>query len=75
MDFGEKGLYHQIHPAKRAADVSGSIVSTYLTWRKSTNEGTRHLIHPSAKKGDSSNSAKKVSKTDNGGMHRSSRCC
>jgi hypothetical protein len=30
MDFGEKVLYHQIHPAKLAADVSGSLVSTYL---------------------------------------------
>jgi len=34
MDFGEKVLYHQIHPAKLAADVSGSIVSTYLIWRR-----------------------------------------
>jgi hypothetical protein len=25
MDFNEKVLYHQIHPAKLAADVSGSI--------------------------------------------------
>ena len=34
MDFGEKVLYHQIHPAKLVADVSGSIVSTYLMWRR-----------------------------------------
>ena len=34
MDFNEKVLYHQIHPAKLAADVSGSIVSTYLMWRR-----------------------------------------
>jgi hypothetical protein len=34
MDFDEKVLYHQIHPAKLAADVSGSIVSTYLMWRR-----------------------------------------
>jgi hypothetical protein len=34
MDFQEKVLYHQIHPAKLAADVSGSIVSTYLMWRR-----------------------------------------
>ena len=34
MDFGEKVLYHQIHPAKLAADVSGSLVSTYLMWRR-----------------------------------------
>jgi hypothetical protein len=33
MDFGEKVLYHQIHPAKLAADISGSVVSTYLMWR------------------------------------------
>jgi cobalamin synthase len=30
MDFGEKVLYQQIHPAKLAANVGGSIVSTYL---------------------------------------------
>jgi hypothetical protein len=34
MDFNEKVLYHQIHPAKLAADVSGSLVSTYLMWRR-----------------------------------------
>jgi len=34
MDLGEKVLYHQIHPAKLAADVGGSLVSTYLMWRR-----------------------------------------
>jgi hypothetical protein len=34
MDFGEKVLYHQIHPAKLAADVGASIVSTYLMWHR-----------------------------------------
>jgi hypothetical protein len=34
MDFSEKVLYHQIHPAKLAADVGGSLVSTYLMWRR-----------------------------------------
>src|SRR5215208_4034929 len=34
MDFGEKVLYHQIHPAKLAADVSGSLLSTYLMRRR-----------------------------------------
>src|SRR5215210_3847698 len=34
MDFGEKVLYHQIHPAKLAADVGSSLVSTYLMWRR-----------------------------------------
>jgi hypothetical protein len=34
MDFNEKVLYHQIHPAKLAADVSGSIVSTYPLGRR-----------------------------------------
>jgi hypothetical protein len=34
MDFGEKVLYHQIHPAKLAADISASLVSTYLMWRR-----------------------------------------
>jgi hypothetical protein len=34
MDFGEKVLYHQIHSAKLAADVGGSLASTYLMWRR-----------------------------------------
>jgi hypothetical protein len=34
MDFGEKVLYHQIHPAKLAADIGASYVSTYLMWRR-----------------------------------------
>jgi hypothetical protein len=34
MDFGEKVLYHQIHPAKLAADVGGSLASTYLMRRR-----------------------------------------
>jgi len=34
LDVGEKMLYHQIHPAKLAADVGGSLVSTYLMWRR-----------------------------------------
>jgi hypothetical protein len=34
MDFNEKVLYHQIHPAKLAADISGSIASTYLMRRR-----------------------------------------
>ena len=34
MDFGEKVLYHQIHPAKLAADIGASLVSTYLMWRR-----------------------------------------
>jgi hypothetical protein len=34
MDVNEKVLYQQVHPAKLAADVSGSLVSTYLMWRR-----------------------------------------
>ncbi len=34
MHFSEKVLYQQIHPAKLAADVGGSLVSTYLMWRR-----------------------------------------
>jgi hypothetical protein len=34
VDFGEKVLYHQIHPVKLAADVGGSLVSTYPMWRR-----------------------------------------
>ena len=33
MDFSEKVLYHQIHPAKLAADVSAAFISTYLIWQ------------------------------------------
>ncbi len=33
MDFTEKLLYHQIHPAKLASDIAGSLISTYLLWR------------------------------------------
>jgi hypothetical protein len=32
MNFNEKILYHQIHPAKLTADISGGLVSTYLLW-------------------------------------------
>lgn len=32
MTSREKFLYHQIHPAKLAVDISTSIVSTYLLW-------------------------------------------
>ena len=34
MDFNEKVLYHQIHPTKLAADVTGSFISTYLLWQR-----------------------------------------
>jgi hypothetical protein len=34
MDFNEKLLYHQIHPAKLAADIGGSLLSTSLMWRR-----------------------------------------
>jgi hypothetical protein len=34
MTFKERVLYHQIHPAKLAADIGGSFVSTYLMWRQ-----------------------------------------
>ena len=34
MDSSEKALYQQIHPAKLAADVGGSLLSTYLMWRR-----------------------------------------
>ncbi len=32
MNTREKALYHQIHPAKLATDISTSIVSTFLFW-------------------------------------------
>ena len=32
MDLTEQVLYHQIHPAKLAADVAGSVISTALVW-------------------------------------------
>jgi hypothetical protein len=33
MTLSEKILYHQIHPLKLVADISGSIVSTWLIWQ------------------------------------------
>ena len=33
MTAKEKVLYHQIHPAKLATDISASIVSGYLVWQ------------------------------------------
>ncbi|HEX4412457.1 MAG TPA: hypothetical protein VH107_02440 [Lacipirellulaceae bacterium] len=33
MKYEEQLLYHQIHPGKLAADIAGSIVSTYLVWQ------------------------------------------
>jgi hypothetical protein len=34
MTLKERVLYHQIHPAKLAADIAGAIVSTFLLWRQ-----------------------------------------
>ena len=34
MDLSEKVLYHQIHPAKLVADITGCITSTYLMWHR-----------------------------------------
>ncbi len=34
MDLSEKVLYHQIHPVKLAADITGSVISTYLMWQR-----------------------------------------
>jgi hypothetical protein len=34
MDYKEKLLYQEIHPAKLAADITGSVISTYLMWRR-----------------------------------------
>jgi len=33
MNREERILYHQIHPAKIAADVTGSIISAILVWQ------------------------------------------
>ena len=33
MYLQEKLLYHQIHPAKLAADIGGSIASSYFIWQ------------------------------------------
>jgi hypothetical protein len=32
LSFRERVLYHQIHPLKLAADVSGTVVSAWLLW-------------------------------------------
>lgn len=34
MTMTEKALYHQIHPAKLATDISASLVSTFLLWEQ-----------------------------------------
>jgi hypothetical protein len=33
MTLPEKILYHQIHPAKLAADISASVISGYFMWQ------------------------------------------
>jgi hypothetical protein len=33
MDRAERALYHQIHPAKLAADLTAEVASTVLLWR------------------------------------------
>jgi hypothetical protein len=33
MDFREKALFHQIHPAKLATDAVSGVASTWLMWR------------------------------------------
>lgn len=33
MTLSEKALYHQIHPAKLAADIGASLVSLYFFWQ------------------------------------------
>ncbi len=33
MDRAERALYHQIHPAKLAADITAELASTLLLWR------------------------------------------
>jgi hypothetical protein len=33
MNLRDKVLYHQIHPAKLATDISASVVSLYLFWQ------------------------------------------
>jgi hypothetical protein len=33
MKIEEQFLYHQLHPAKLAADIGASILSTYLMWQ------------------------------------------
>jgi hypothetical protein len=33
MDRAERALYHQIHPAKLAADIAAELASTVLLWR------------------------------------------
>jgi hypothetical protein len=33
MDFQEKVLYHQIHPAKLFTDISTALLSLYLLWK------------------------------------------
>ena len=47
MTFKEKKLYHQVHPAKLATDISVSIITLYLFWEhKFFIALTLHLLPP-----------------------------
>jgi hypothetical protein len=47
MDQTERTLYHQIHPAKLATDLTAELVSVWLIWRRRFVAGVLvHLVPP-----------------------------
>ncbi len=42
----EKALYHQIHPAKLATDISAEFVSSYFFWKRRLLAGLLVLFVP-----------------------------
>ncbi len=46
LTLREKVLYHQVHPLKLAADISASVVSTYLFWVHSLVPGIIVMFAP-----------------------------
>ena len=47
LDFSERSLYQQIHPAKLATDISTSLISLYLFWLRDIASGLIVGIVPS----------------------------
>jgi hypothetical protein len=47
VTLSERALYHQIHPAKLATDISAAIISLYFLWRHQLALGlATHFLPP-----------------------------
>jgi hypothetical protein len=47
MNFADKSLYHQIHPAKLTTDIATEFVSLYILWRHDLVAGlVSHFLPP-----------------------------